>query len=239
MKWVIAYDTHGDMIDKSVESDFFQFVDDFQPDLRIHGGDAFDFRPIRSGVDQNEKMESMKVDVEAGLEFMNRLKPDVWLMGNHDDRLHRTMEHAADGIARQHAHDIWDGICKALPNTQTLPYGAGNDSIYHIGDLSVLHGSQTGMYVSKQVAEHAASSAIMGHVHSSAMFPLANAKGHVGYTSGCMCNLKMQYARQWRSALKWNHGWAYGYEDAGQASVFLAIKRHNRWNYMQGDRRGG
>ena len=232
-RWVAVFDNHGDMIDREAEAKFFGFVDEFKPDIRIHGGDAFDFRNLRRGVSEAERVDSMEADVDAGLSFLKRFSPDVWLLGNHDDRVPQQIRDGSDGNLRQLCSMLWDRIEDATPNTRKLPYDA-EKGIYRLGDLSIMHGYQHGAFVAKAAAEHAASSALMGHVHSSSQIPLMNAGRHVGYTSGCLARLDMHYASRWRARLRWNHGWAWGYTDGVHTSVFLAEKRNGHWNTITG-----
>ena len=232
-RWVAVFDTHGDQIDREAEHDFFRFVDDFKPQIRIHGGDAFDLRNLRRGVSESERVDSMHADIEAGLGFLKRYKPDVWLLGNHDDRIPQCIRDGSDGNLRQLCTLLWDQIEDQTPNVEKLPYDSLK-GVYRLGDLSIMHGFQCGQFVAKQAAEHAASSALMGHVHYSSQIPLTNAGRHVGYTSGCLARLDMHYASRWRARLRWNHGWAWGYTDGEHTSVFLAVKRNGFWNTIGG-----
>ena len=86
-RFIFGTDSHGDMIDKVTASKFLDFVEDYKPHHRIHGGDVFDFRPLRGGSGAEEKSESMKKDLNMGLEFIDQYRPNHILLGNHDDRL--------------------------------------------------------------------------------------------------------------------------------------------------------
>lgn len=82
-KFIIAFDNHGDMIDADSERVFFKFMADWKPDIRIHGGDCFDFRPLRRKADDEERRESLRLDWDMGLDFFERLRPQHYLLGNH------------------------------------------------------------------------------------------------------------------------------------------------------------
>ncbi len=47
LRWVAAFDSHGDCVDKPSLEAFRAFCDDFRPTVRIAGGDHFDFRWLR------------------------------------------------------------------------------------------------------------------------------------------------------------------------------------------------
>lgn len=228
-RWIAIGDTHGDMIDRDAAEKVFSFIKSFKPDLRIHAGDAFDLRPIRGGASASERAEGMQADVEAGLDLLKRFKPDVFLVGNHDDRLIRCMTDNASALLREHAGALWDQITTALAGVKILPYDV-RDGIYRLGDWSFLHGYQHGMYVARQAAEHCASSAIQWHVHTCSEHPLMNVDGHVGMTCGCLCDLSMEYRKKHRSSLRWSHAFAYGYTDGETTTPFIARSVNGVWN---------
>jgi len=82
-KFLLGTDPHGDMQDEAANRVFFQFADDFKPDLRVCGGDVWDFRPLRKGANEEEKKESVKKDFEAGRDWIKKFKPNFLLRGNH------------------------------------------------------------------------------------------------------------------------------------------------------------
>lgn len=86
-RFCVVSDTHGDMIDPIAEAGFFSWLDDYDPEIRIHAGDLFDFRAIRNGAGVAEKQESMSSDFQAGMEFADAFfkggKKNIYLRGNH------------------------------------------------------------------------------------------------------------------------------------------------------------
>ena len=68
--FVFASDLHGDMQDPDAVAGLYKFTEEFKPDVRIFGGDLFDFSPLMRGADVAEKNASMEADVEAGMEFL-------------------------------------------------------------------------------------------------------------------------------------------------------------------------
>ncbi len=94
MAWrpfTICGDSHGDMIDSKARKAFLDFCDAYRPDIRIHLGDAIDFRGWRKGASPEDKAESMQRDYDMGMQFLRDMGATVWLWGNHDKRVCRRM----------------------------------------------------------------------------------------------------------------------------------------------------
>ena len=78
-KFIFASDLHGDMAEPEAVSKLLDFCEIWKPEVRVFGGDLFDFRNIRRGAGAGEKADSMQADVEAGLMFLNNFK-DFYLL---------------------------------------------------------------------------------------------------------------------------------------------------------------
>ena len=68
--FIFASDLHGDMQDHDAVEALFKFTEEFKPDVKIFGGDLFDFSPLMRNADPADKRESMEADVEAGMSFL-------------------------------------------------------------------------------------------------------------------------------------------------------------------------
>ena len=82
------------MVDPKASKAFLKFVKDWQPDVRIAGGDHFDMRPLRRKADEHEKRESLRSDIEAGTLFLKQYEPHHLLLGNHEMRLYYILDKA-------------------------------------------------------------------------------------------------------------------------------------------------
>jgi predicted MPP superfamily phosphohydrolase len=122
--FIFATDLHGDHQDHASVEALLKFCDIFNPDVRIFGGDLFDFRNIRRGAGVAEKQDSMSADVEAGMEFLSKFKPNVFLLGNHDKRLWDTANFSEHGMisdaAKMGIKDI-EKKCRSI-KCKILPY---------------------------------------------------------------------------------------------------------------------
>ena len=139
--FVFASDLHGDMQDPDAVSALYKFTEEFKPDVRIFGGDLFDFSPLMRGADPAEKNASMEADVEAGMEFPRNWQPHYFLLGNHDDRLWQTAEKHSVGIVRDTARSGIKDItskCKKL-KCKMLPYNV-DKGVLELGIMTFVHG---------------------------------------------------------------------------------------------------
>jgi predicted phosphodiesterase len=214
MRLVVVADTHGDKIDPVAESAFFQWLAEYKPQLRIHGGDAWDFRPIRNGASQTEMAESMKQDFDAGMAFLKRLfsggEVKYFLRGNHDERLWDLAENGT-GILRDHAKDMVAIIEAKLKQwgVTMLPYDS-RLGVLRLGHLQVIHGFKCGVGAG---AAHAKiyRNCIFGHTHSQEIVPVENLDGpSVAMGTGCLAVIDMPYNARQVSKLRHQQGWVTG-----------------------------
>jgi predicted phosphodiesterase len=234
-KWIYASDLHGDMQQGDVVKELYEFTKKFKPDVKIFGGDLFDFRAIRRGASATERADSMALDVELGLDFLNNWRPHVFLRGNHDERLWDTAKYADDGLVRDHAQDGVRSIttkCKLI-KCKMLPYNV-NTGVYRLGKLSFIHGFHAGIFATKRHAEVFADqggATIHGHTHSIQQCNIPRHGGATGYGAGCLCRLDMEYNRHFTARLSHEHGWCYGFATKNDFQVFQARKMGERCVY--------
>ena len=82
-RFMAGFDVHGDQQDKKACEVFFKFAKDWKPEIRVMGGDLFDFRPLRKKASEDERRESMRKDFEAGVQWLKDFQPNHYLRGNH------------------------------------------------------------------------------------------------------------------------------------------------------------
>tara|TARA_Y100000004_G_scaffold36286_1_gene38931 strand:- start:5695 stop:6426 length:732 start_codon:yes stop_codon:yes gene_type:complete len=235
-KFIFASDLHGDVQDPESVDVLLKYVDIYSPDVRVFGGDLFDFRNIRRGAGAAEKQDSMAADVEAGLDFLNRFKPNVLLLGNHDKRLWDTAEYHTHGIvqdaARQGVRDIMSK-CRKL-KCKVIPYNASN-GYYDIGLVRFIHGYHAGIYATKKHAEvYSRSGGVVlhGHTHAIQYHSIPKVNGGAGMGVGCLAQTDMSYNRHMTGRIMHENGFAYGYVDGKEWQVFQA-KKGKKWHLMK------
>lgn len=233
-KFVFCSDLHGDMQDHDSVSALLKFTEKFNPDVRIFGGDLFDFRNIRMGAGPAEKQDSMMADVEAGLQFLSDFKPNVFLLGNHDERLWRVAETSTDGLmadyAKQGAKDI-SARCRKL-KCKMIHYDASK-GYYDLGPVRFVHGYASGIYASKKHAEvYSPDSGIVlhGHTHAIQYHSIAKLNGGAGMGVGCLATTDMEYNRHQTGRMLHQNGFAYGHVQGKDWNVFQAKRgRSGKW----------
>jgi len=230
LKLMAVSDTHGDMIDKAAAKIALQFKEDFKPDEIIHMGDGFDFRAIRRGADNDEKVHSMQEDVFAGKEFLEELRPTWFLRGNHDERLW-DLRDCHNAVVRDYAcmcvKDLEQFFKKLKIKTKPYDKRAG---VLKFGHLKLIHGYHAGQYACKAHGERYGS-CWHGHTHAIDSFALPRLERTVARSIGCLCKLDYQYNRAFTASLRHAHGFAYAlvHKKTGVFHSFQAEKVGGRW----------
>lgn len=190
--WVYVSDIHGDRASKRALQKLWKFLDEFQPDIRILGGDLFDFRALRRGASEDEQYDSLQGDRIAGFKFLDRFEPHVFLLGNHDARIHYLANSRKAVLAQcgQQAVEELEKRCKTL-RCKLLPYHA-EKGVHELGDTKFIHGFHHGMYATKQHAQ-TYGKCVHGHTHSPAMHVLNSLDDRTAYGAGAMCQLWQEY----------------------------------------------
>lgn len=208
-RFVVAFDLHGDEQDQDAVAAFRRFVPKWNPDIKVFGGDLWDFRPLRKGASPDERRESMRSDFEAGLKWLQWYQPQYFIRGNHDERLWELAQNG-DGPLSDHAangvHDITEA-CRKM-RSKMLPYHK-RDGILRLGHLKILHGFACGVFSARQTAL-IYGSCLFGHVHDVTEHSIPGLERRVARSCGCLCNLDMDYAARTPNTLRQAHGWAYG-----------------------------
>ena len=233
-RFVVASDSHGDQVDPETERALFAFIADFKPQLRIHAGDAWDFRNLRRGASDDEKAHSLEDDWQAGSDFMRRFfdggKENHFLRGNHDERLWH-FAHSATGLLRDYAHDGIARVEKLVKKSRArmLPYDS-RLGVLKLGALKVIHGYAAGIGAARK---HAIvyRNCLFGHTHNC---DVAGAESDEGVSEargiGACCKLDMPYNAHQTGKLRHQNAFCYGLLfDDGTYQLNQAKKIENRF----------
>ncbi len=229
-KWVFVSDTHGDQIDPAASEAFFKFLKLYKPEIRIHGGDFLDVRPFRRGADEEEKRESMLVDLKCGREFIEQLKPTHLTLGNHDIRLW-DMAEASKGPLSDFSTQIvseLEELFRSIGCNTVIPYD--KSKILEIGKLKCVHGFAHGVTAARKMAS-VYGSILFGHTHSIQSHSVEGLSNRVAMNTGCLCKINMDYNRANLGSMSQRHGWAYGVLDnkTGEYQAWQAQDINGRW----------
>jgi hypothetical protein len=214
-KFVIVADNHGDQIHRPTEKKFFEFLADFKPHVRVHLGDNWDFSAIRSGASDADRAANLEADWAEGESFLRRFfqggETNVFLRGNHDERIFRLLTDPCSGVVRDYARRGCEDIRQIAKDLKVrmLPYDS-RKGVYKLGNLSCLHGYHAGMHAAAQHARIYGES-VFGHVHTFDSSPVAGLTRKVSRSIGCLARHDMSYCSSQTGKLRWAHGWAYGW----------------------------
>jgi hypothetical protein len=229
-KFVVGFDIHGDKQDVAANKAFFKFVKLWRPEIRVCGGDLYDFRPLRKKADAEERRDSLQADFEAGTQWLEELKPQYFLLGNHDVRLW-DLAVTSNGPAADYANQGIKEIEKltAKLKCKILPYDR-KEGVLQLGHLKMIHGFTSGVGAARKTAQ-VYGSVLMGHGHGIQHVAIEGVENRVGRMCGCLCQLDMDYVRASMGSLLWRHGWAYGVvnEVTGDYQVWQAEEINGNW----------
>lgn len=236
-------DNHGDIVHKPTEAALVKHIKagfmgrPFKH--RIHLGDGFDARNWRRGASGKEARASMAEDKRAGLEFLYKTKPTVYLLGNHCDRI-LLMELAQQGGESDYAAEFKTALFDMLKRVgckHILPYDKRHGK-WKLGPITFIHGAKSGMAAVRDSAkEYNCECLIMGHLHRIHRENVSKEDGCVGISAGCIGDInKMEYAKNYSSVLTWGNGWVYGYwnRKTNNWRVFEAIPEDGQYNVITG-----
>lgn len=193
---------------------FYDWLDDFKPQVRVHLGDNWNFDALRTGASDKDKAADLSDDIEAGHEFLERFfdggQTNVFLRGNHDERLWRLLDHPCSALSRALAKDLTRDVTKKTQalKARMLPYDAKR-GVYKLGRLSCVHGYAHGLTAAR-VHARVYGECVFGHVHRFDASGEASTESRFARSIGCLARHDMAYCSDKTHRLGWHHGWAYG-----------------------------
>jgi hypothetical protein len=229
-RFIAVFDPHGDKQHAPSCRVMFDFCEMWKPKIRVHGGDNWDFRPLRKKATEDEKRESMVKDYIAGSQFLSRFNPTHFIRGNHDERLWELavadrgiQSDYADQCVREVESDMRKRGC------QMLPYHKRN-GVLRLGHLKILHGYHCGVFASRQTAL-VYGSALFGHTHVIDEHAIPGLERRVARNCGALCELDMEYNSRQPNTLRQAHGFAYGVVNSktGFFHVWQAEEVDGQW----------
>lgn len=235
-KFIAVSDSHGDMVDPDSERAVMDFISDFRPSVRIHLGDAFDFRCLRRGASEDEKNDSLSADWEAGSEFLRKYfkggQENYFLHGNHDsprlERLLGSTNAALRNFAERGLQDF-KSLLQRCRVKQVFPYDSRH-GVLRLGHLKCIHGYATGVGAGGKHAR-AYGNVIYGHIHQVDVTAVdSDESTREARCIGALCKLDMDYNAHHIGKLRHANGFAYGYlHDDGSYTLFQAVKINGKF----------
>jgi predicted phosphodiesterase len=230
-KSIFIADTHGDLVCPDAVKVVKRFIDSWQPKIRVHLGDVWDFRAIRRGASPEERMKGISYDYNCGFEFLEWYQPHFLTLGNHDHRLWRAATETSQGVLADlcsvKAQETEDRLRKL--KIKWVPWKVTER--LKIGNLSLIHGFHSSMHPAKAHHEKYGSS-IFGHVHSPSDYEARHIDGGSSHAVGTLAKIdKMSYADSFTAKLGWRNGFAYGLHNTktGAFKIWQIVKQGKDW----------
>ena len=95
-KFIVAADSHGELIHNESLSKLLGFCDTWKPHIRVDLGDVWDFAPLRGGASLNDQTRSISEDYQAGIRYLETFRPNLLTLGNHDSRIWEWIDEKLD-----------------------------------------------------------------------------------------------------------------------------------------------
>lgn len=227
-RWIAAFDSHGDQADPATMKAFWTFLAIWRPDIRVAGGDHFDFRHLRAKAGEGERYESGQLDFQAGIDFLRKFKPTHVCWGNHDDRVWQLMS-SPNANVRDQAERMIEEMEDAIK-------GAGVVCAYDkrlyvtLGDLKIIHGFAYGENAVRRSAA-VYGRVLHGHIHRAESVRIDGFDVREAFSSGCLCKVNLPYNNRSLGTMRHENGWAYGEVlPSGHTTVHLARRVGGVWH---------
>lgn len=228
-KWLAVSCTHGAEADPRALDAMLRLREAWKPDFVLHLGDAIDARAMRAGArrdaDSTDRAASVSDDLMQGLSFLRDLKPNVYMLGNHEARLNELarspnaiLAHACQNVIGRIEEEMKKIKCQIIPYSGMLEKG-----LFLLGDTAFCHGALYGVSTARDTAETVGRSVVMGHTHRIAAESARTHRKAIGWNIGCGIRLDMEYSMVRRQTLGWRHAAAYGHFNGTHCTVNLAV----------------
>lgn len=203
------------------------FRESFKPDTTLHLGDAVDVTALRSGAGGTaDESKPLEPDVDGGIELLKALRPNVFMWGNHEDRLTRLRDHP-NAIVSYAANQIANALndcCKAI-RCRVVPYTGIYQGVVY-GGYRYMHGV---LFNENSVRDHAETfgNCVFAHTHRAGMATGRRSDSPNGFCVGTLTRREnMDYAKTRRSTLGWSQGFVWGYYSDKWSQLWLHEQPH-------------
>ena len=184
---------------------------------------------LRGGASIEDRSVSLSDDVKEGNKFIRDLKPNIFLIGNHEVRVFKIMD-SPDAQKSMLAENLWGDIMANFKgiDCKVLPYDIKKGWV-KLGKYKVGHGYCAGIGAVRKTGLMFGNS-IIGHIHRPDTVQVDRYDESTAHSIGCLCDFEnMDYCRTNGATLKWKRGWGYGIiHDNGDVDIFHAIEHNGR-----------
>lgn len=219
---------HGKYINRSVEEQLFEFINNLKPVARVHLGDFIDTEAWRSGAGGTpDQAKDLDEDFNAGANFLRRLEPTLVFLGNHDYRPYKYMEHGC-AIVRKAASACVGEIDSLIQDELKAEFVRSyqlRKSWRMIGNTAFGHGFMFNQQAARDHAKVLGVQTVIAHIHTLSAKSAPSIGAPIGYSAGLLADIdQLSYAGQRESTAGWINGWVYGWycDDATTVNLHRA-----------------
>lgn len=225
--------THGIHADKKATDAILKFKKHWKPDTVIHLGDAIDMTAFRSGAKgSSDEAEPVQPDVEAGLDFIEQLEPDVYFFGNHEDRLVNLSNHynaIISGMSQLVLDQVYEKA--KLVGAEIVNYHI-ETGWRKFGNWSFGHGYFFNENCPRDHAE-TYGNCVFAHWHRTGMAKGRRVDNPTGICVGTLTKMGadlLGYASKRRASLAWSQGFVWGeYNDKSGTMWLHEQPKNSEW----------
>jgi predicted phosphodiesterase len=212
-KWMAVACSHGEYLDPEAREAVLAFKERWKPHTTLHLGDFIDLAAMRSGAMSNpsstDRARNVAHDVHEGVQFLQELRPQHVLFGNHEARLYGLRE-SPNALAAHAAQTVLQDIDDVAKKLKARVYEYNIRSYAQLGDTKFLHGYMYNVQAVRDHAEAFGSRIVMGHIHRCGQERARTLNGVSGYAIGMLARFDMEYAATRRATLGWSQGFGWG-----------------------------
>ena len=181
--------THGEYANKDALAAVLLFCEQFKPDHRIHLGDAYDTRALRTGAKgSSDEAAPLEGDLKAGREFLRAFRPTVFTEGNHDFRPRQLSTHH-NTIVRECAQSVLQRMMEPIKQcgAQWFPWSIW--SPYELGGYKFFHGVLYGENYLRDTANRFGNS-VVAHAHRAGVSKGVHINNPTAYGVGTLADIE-------------------------------------------------
>jgi predicted phosphodiesterase len=230
--------SHGNRANPNALAAALLFREQFRPDEVIHLGDAYDLASLRAGAlanpDDSDHADDYLDDIRCGVEFLDALRPTVFIVGNHDLRALKYTRHH-NTVVRGFAEAVWQQMVAPIERHARVfikHHDVLDRSWYRLGGFRWGHGILFGENFLRDSAE-TWGDCVVAHAHRAGMATGRTESHPVCLSPGTLADAAaMDYALRRRSTLAWSHGIVFGEftDDSAQLYVHQWSQGETQWN---------
>jgi hypothetical protein len=216
--------SHGEFANRDALAAVLLFREQFKPDTTIHLGDAYDTKAFRTGARPNsgdsDEAHPIEGDIAAGVHFLENLRPTVFCMGNHEQRLINLSKHH-NTIIRAAANGVLKEILEPVKEAIIIPYTVLKVGWYRLGNFRFGHGHLYGENYLRDTAERWGNT-VVAHAHRAGMSKGRRLDNPTAFGVGTLADIdSLEYAHGRASTLSWSHGFVFGEYDDHTCHLWL------------------